>query len=114
CPTEPSPPENRSETPSIVPEKSVAPHLGIKHPPQDQDTLSSDLTNSFRVQLLRVNERLDEVQKEVTKSKEEAAESSKHKSRVAAKITGTSRDGPEYRSVHARQSWPKHVRASHV
>ncbi|RZS11563.1 hypothetical protein BHM03_00042901 [Ensete ventricosum] len=52
-PTEPSPPETRSETPSI---------------------------------LRRVNEHLDEVQKEVTKSKEEAAESSKHKSPFAPEI----------------------------
>ncbi|RWV83858.1 hypothetical protein GW17_00054481 [Ensete ventricosum] len=80
------PPETWSETPSIVPKKSVAPHLGIEHTPQDQDTLSSNSTNSFRVQLRRVNERLDEVQKEVIKSKEEVAESSKHKSPFAPEI----------------------------
>ncbi|RRT53187.1 hypothetical protein B296_00044643 [Ensete ventricosum] len=83
---EPSPPETRSETPLIVPEKSATPHLEIEHPQQDQDTLSSDSTNSFRVQLRRVNEHLDEVQKEVIKSKEEAAESSKHKSPFALEI----------------------------
>ncbi|RZS28371.1 hypothetical protein BHM03_00061958, partial [Ensete ventricosum] len=81
-PMEPSPPE----TPSIIPEKSAAPHLGIEHPQQDQDTLSSDSTNSFRVQLRRVNERLDEVQKEVIKSKEESAESSRHKSPFTPEI----------------------------
>ncbi|RWW63912.1 hypothetical protein BHE74_00028884 [Ensete ventricosum] len=46
-PTEPNPPE----TPSIVPKKSTAPHLGMEHAPQDLDTLSSDSTNSFRMQL---------------------------------------------------------------
>ncbi|RRT43275.1 hypothetical protein B296_00024050 [Ensete ventricosum] len=83
---EPSPPETWSETPSIVPKKSAAPHLGIEHTSQDQDTLSSDSTNSFRVQLRHVNECLDEVQKEVIKSKEEVAESSKHKSPLALEI----------------------------
>ncbi|RZS13119.1 hypothetical protein BHM03_00044649 [Ensete ventricosum] len=85
-PIEPGPPKTRSETPSIIPKKSAAPHLGIEHPHQDQDTLSSDSTNSFQVQLRRINERLNEVQKEVTKSKEEAAESSKHKSPFAPEI----------------------------
>ncbi|RRT59337.1 hypothetical protein B296_00024024 [Ensete ventricosum] len=85
-PIEPSPPETRSETPSIVLEKSTAPHLRIEHPSQDQHTLPSDSTNSFKLQLRRVNEHLDEVQKEVTKSKEEAVESSKHKSPFAPEI----------------------------
>ncbi|RWW83450.1 hypothetical protein BHE74_00008038 [Ensete ventricosum] len=55
-------PEARSETPSIISEKSTAPHLGEEHTPQELDTLSSDSTNSFRMQLRRINEWLDKVQ----------------------------------------------------
>ncbi|RZR74686.1 hypothetical protein BHM03_00041293 [Ensete ventricosum] len=73
-------------TPSIVPEKSTAPHLGEEHTPWEPDTLSSNSTNSFRVQLRCINKRLDEVQKEVTKSKEDAGENSKHKSPFAPEI----------------------------
>ncbi|RWV89796.1 hypothetical protein GW17_00048040 [Ensete ventricosum] len=48
--------------------------------------LSSDSTDSLRVQLRHVNKWLDEVQKEVTKSKEEASESFKRGSPFAPKI----------------------------
>ncbi|RRT49131.1 hypothetical protein B296_00024983 [Ensete ventricosum] len=58
----------------------------MEHAPQDLDTLSSDSTNSFRMQLQLMNERLDKVQKEVTKSKEEVGENLKHKSPFAPEI----------------------------
>ncbi|RWW76594.1 hypothetical protein BHE74_00015313 [Ensete ventricosum] len=58
----------------------------MEHPPKDQDTLSMDSTNSFRMHFRRVNKRLDEVQNEVTKSKEEAAQNSKHKSPFALEM----------------------------
>ncbi|RRT74105.1 hypothetical protein B296_00032690 [Ensete ventricosum] len=45
--TEQNSPKTQSETPSIVPEKSIAPHLGEEHTPREPDTLSSDSTNSF-------------------------------------------------------------------
>ncbi|RZS20502.1 hypothetical protein BHM03_00053026 [Ensete ventricosum] len=49
------------------------------HPPQapDLDTLSSDSANSLREQVCQVHQWLDEVQKEVLKSKGEVGESSK-------------------------------------
>ncbi|RWW18651.1 hypothetical protein GW17_00017354, partial [Ensete ventricosum] len=43
----------------------------------DLDTLSTDTTESLREQVRRVHQRLDEVQKEVLKSREEVGESSK-------------------------------------
>ncbi|RWW17499.1 hypothetical protein GW17_00018565 [Ensete ventricosum] len=81
-PAAPNPPETRSEASSIVLEKSATPYLEVEHTPQEPDTLSSDSTDSF----WRVNQRLDEVQKEVTKSKEEASESSKRGSPFAPDI----------------------------
>ncbi|RZR99629.1 hypothetical protein BHM03_00029199 [Ensete ventricosum] len=83
---EQNPPKARPETPSIVPEKSTTPHLGEEHTSREPDTLSSDLTNSFRMQLRCINKWLYEVQKEVTKSKEEAGENPKHKSPFAPEI----------------------------
>ncbi|RWW20855.1 hypothetical protein GW17_00015014 [Ensete ventricosum] len=83
---EQNPPEAWFETPSIVPEKLTAPHLGEEHTLRELDTLSSDSTNSFQMQLRRVNKWLDEVQKEVTKSKDEARENPKHKSSFAPEI----------------------------
>ncbi|RRT64455.1 hypothetical protein B296_00013167, partial [Ensete ventricosum] len=80
------PPKTRSEPPSIVPEKSIAPYLEEEHTPWEPDTLSLDSTDWLRVQLRCVNKRLDEVQKEVTKSKEEAGENSKHRSPFAPEI----------------------------
>ncbi|RWW40960.1 hypothetical protein BHE74_00053589, partial [Ensete ventricosum] len=43
----------------------------------DLDTLSTDSTDSLREQVRRVHQRLDEVQKEVLRSKDETGESSK-------------------------------------
>ncbi|RZS23000.1 hypothetical protein BHM03_00055842, partial [Ensete ventricosum] len=43
----------------------------------DLDTLSTDSTDSLREQVRRVHQRLDEVQKEVLRSREETGESSK-------------------------------------
>ncbi|RRT50058.1 hypothetical protein B296_00040614 [Ensete ventricosum] len=76
-PPEQDPPEIQSEGPSIILEKSTSLYPGVAHTPWELDPLSSDSTDSLRVQLRRVNKRLDEVQKEVTKSKEEAGGSSK-------------------------------------
>ncbi|RZR79714.1 hypothetical protein BHM03_00005528 [Ensete ventricosum] len=68
--------ETRSEASSIVPEKPTTLYLGVEHTTQEPYMLSSDSTDSLRVQLWRVNKRLDEIHMEVTKSKEEAGESS--------------------------------------
>ncbi|RWW33120.1 hypothetical protein GW17_00002195 [Ensete ventricosum] len=80
------PPETRSKAPSIISEKSATPYLRVEPTQQELDTLSSDSIDSLRAQLRRVNKRLDEVQKEVTKSKEEAGESSKRGSPFAPEI----------------------------
>ncbi|RWV76799.1 hypothetical protein GW17_00062474 [Ensete ventricosum] len=50
------------------------------------DILSSDSVDSLRAQLPRVNQRLDEVQKEFIKSKEELGESSKGSSPFVPQI----------------------------
>ncbi|RZR93357.1 hypothetical protein BHM03_00021852 [Ensete ventricosum] len=75
--TQDPPLETRSEAPPAVPGKSTTHHLEVEHTPWESDTLSSDSTNSLKAQLRQVNRRLDDVQKEFTKSKEEMGESSK-------------------------------------
>ncbi|RWV82812.1 hypothetical protein GW17_00055653 [Ensete ventricosum] len=52
----------------------------------DLDTLSTDCTDSLREQVSRVHQRLDEVQKEVLRSKEETGESSKRGSPFTPEI----------------------------
>ncbi|RWV85024.1 hypothetical protein GW17_00053217 [Ensete ventricosum] len=54
----------------------------------DFDTLSSDTTYSLREQVRQVHQRLDEVQKEVLKSRGEVAESSKCSSPFTPEIQG--------------------------
>ncbi|RWW63586.1 hypothetical protein BHE74_00029219, partial [Ensete ventricosum] len=71
------PQETRSEAPLLALEKSALHHLEPEINPLELDTLPSDSTDSLRAQLRNVNQRLDKVQKEVTKSKEEAGESLK-------------------------------------
>ncbi|RWW48465.1 hypothetical protein BHE74_00045458 [Ensete ventricosum] len=53
----------------------------------DLDTLSSDTVDSLREQVRQVHQRLDEVQKEVIKSREEIGESSKGGSPVHSRDT---------------------------
>ncbi|RWW51954.1 hypothetical protein BHE74_00041650, partial [Ensete ventricosum] len=55
-------------------------------PAPELDTLSSNSADSLRTQLHQVNQRLDEVQKEFVKSKEEIKESSKGGSPFALKM----------------------------
>ncbi|RWW22724.1 hypothetical protein GW17_00013061, partial [Ensete ventricosum] len=54
----------------------------------DLDTLSSDTANSLREQVRQVHQRLDEVQKEVLKSRGEIGESSKGGSPFTPEIQG--------------------------
>ncbi|RRT47532.1 hypothetical protein B296_00021609 [Ensete ventricosum] len=75
--TQDPPLETQSEAPLAVPGKSTTHHLEVEHTPWESNTLSSDSTNSLKAQLHQVNRRLDDVQKEFTKSKEEMGESSK-------------------------------------
>ncbi|RWW43059.1 hypothetical protein BHE74_00051320 [Ensete ventricosum] len=64
------------ETPSVTAVRSVS-HLRDSTPMTSElDIISSDSINSLREHLRQVNQRLDEVQKEFIKSKEELEESS--------------------------------------
>ncbi|RWW40598.1 hypothetical protein BHE74_00053975 [Ensete ventricosum] len=54
----------------------------------DFDSLSSDTTDSLREQVRQVHQRLDEVQKEVLKSREDIEESSKGGSPFTLEIQG--------------------------
>ncbi|RWW11095.1 hypothetical protein GW17_00025318 [Ensete ventricosum] len=107
--------ETRSKAPSIVPEKLVTPYLEVEHIPQEPDTLSSDSIDSLRVQLRRMNKWLDEVQKEVTKSNEEAGESSKRGLPFAREIQDkpipTSFRLPTLESYDGSSDSTKHVAA---
>ncbi|RZS23176.1 hypothetical protein BHM03_00056045 [Ensete ventricosum] len=62
--------------------------IGVGCPTSDFDTLSSDSTDSLREQVCQVHQRLDEVQKEVLKSKGEIRESSKGGSPFTPEIQG--------------------------
>ncbi|RWW24949.1 hypothetical protein GW17_00010732, partial [Ensete ventricosum] len=86
---QPAPPQTESPTaPSRgIPPVAEAPPPRVAEAPSpattsaptelDLDTLSTDSTDSLREQVRRVHQRLDEVQKEVLRSKEETGESSK-------------------------------------
>ncbi|RWW12345.1 hypothetical protein GW17_00023989 [Ensete ventricosum] len=52
----------------------------------EPDVVSSDSTNSVREQLRQVNQRLDEVQKDVVRSKEEVGETTKGRSSFTSEI----------------------------
>ncbi|RRT67848.1 hypothetical protein B296_00007838 [Ensete ventricosum] len=59
---------------------SVTPARSVSHPPPrppELDTLSFDSMDSLREQLHQVSQRLDEVEKEFVKSKEDLGESFK-------------------------------------
>ncbi|RWV90843.1 hypothetical protein GW17_00046922 [Ensete ventricosum] len=69
--------EVRSGTSSVIVARSVSHPRDSIHATRELDTLSSDSTHSLREQLRQVNQKLDEVQKEFIKSKEELGECSK-------------------------------------
>ncbi|RZS25381.1 hypothetical protein BHM03_00058569 [Ensete ventricosum] len=54
--------------------------------PPEPDVVSTDSTNSVREQLRQVNHRLDEVQRDIVKSKEEVGETTKGGSSFAPEI----------------------------
>ncbi|RWW80984.1 hypothetical protein BHE74_00010648 [Ensete ventricosum] len=58
----------------------------VMHTPLEPYVVSSDSTNSVREQLRQVNQRLDEVQRDFVKSKEEIGETTKGGSPFAPKI----------------------------
>ncbi|RRT81511.1 hypothetical protein B296_00011112 [Ensete ventricosum] len=69
--------EVRLGTLSTTDGRSMSPPRGSTPTSLELDTFSSDSADLLRAQLRRVNQRLDKVQKEFVKSKEELRESSK-------------------------------------
>ncbi|RRT32358.1 hypothetical protein B296_00057787, partial [Ensete ventricosum] len=69
--------EARLASPTPTPARSQSLSYNPAQTELDIDTLSTDTTDSLREQVRRVHQRLDEVQKEVLKSREEVGESSK-------------------------------------
>ncbi|RWW36831.1 hypothetical protein BHE74_00058112 [Ensete ventricosum] len=69
--------EARPASPTSTPGRSQSRSYNPVPTELDLDTLSTDAADSLREQVRRVHQRLDEVQKEVLKSREEVGESSK-------------------------------------
>ncbi|RWW35385.1 hypothetical protein BHE74_00059687, partial [Ensete ventricosum] len=69
--------EARPASPTPTPARSQSRSYNPAPTELDLDTLSTDTTDSLREQVRRVHQRVDEVQKEVLKSREEVGESSK-------------------------------------
>ncbi|RWV92276.1 hypothetical protein GW17_00045369 [Ensete ventricosum] len=69
--------EARPASPTPTPARSQSRSYNPVPTELDLDTLSIDAADSLREQVRRVHQRLDEVQKEVLKSREEVGESSK-------------------------------------
>ncbi|RZS14749.1 hypothetical protein BHM03_00046479 [Ensete ventricosum] len=72
--------EVRSDSPVAIPTRSRCRSRDSTQASPDLDTLSSNSTDSLREQVRQVHQRLDKVQKEFLKSKEEFRESSKGRS----------------------------------
>ncbi|RWV89550.1 hypothetical protein GW17_00048294, partial [Ensete ventricosum] len=71
------PPPRVPVSPTPTPTRSQSRSYNPAPTELDLDTLSIDSTDSLREQVRRVHQRLDEVQKEVLRSKDETGESSK-------------------------------------
>ncbi|RZR84065.1 hypothetical protein BHM03_00010842 [Ensete ventricosum] len=69
--------EVRAASPTPMPARSQSRSYNPIQTEPDLDTLSTDTADSLREQVRRVHQRLDEVQKEVIKSRGEVGESSK-------------------------------------
>ncbi|RWW22829.1 hypothetical protein GW17_00012951 [Ensete ventricosum] len=95
--------EVRLDSPTTIPVRSWCRSQDSAQASPDLDTLSSDFTDSLRKQVRQVHQRLDEVQKEFFKSKEEFGESPKGGSPFTPEIQDSS-----YRltSVHRRFCLP--------
>ncbi|RRT52537.1 hypothetical protein B296_00047203 [Ensete ventricosum] len=75
-----------SPTPALA--RSISRSCGLVQTGPDFDTLSSDTADSLREQVHQVYQRLDEIQKEVLKSRGEIGESSKGGSPFTPEIQG--------------------------
>ncbi|RZR89895.1 hypothetical protein BHM03_00017706, partial [Ensete ventricosum] len=78
--------EARAASPTPTPARSQSRSYNLRQTEPDLDTLLTDTVDSLREQVRRVHQRLDEVQKEVLKSKGEVGESSKGGSSFTPKI----------------------------
>ncbi|RZR85613.1 hypothetical protein BHM03_00012631 [Ensete ventricosum] len=76
-PPQPQVAEARAASPTPTPARSQSRSYNPVPTEPDFDTLSTDTADSLREQVRRVHQRLDKVQKEVLKSREEVGESSK-------------------------------------
>ncbi|RZS28250.1 hypothetical protein BHM03_00061820 [Ensete ventricosum] len=82
--------EARAASPTPTPARSQSRSYNPIRTEPDFDTLSTDTADSLREQVRRVHQRLDEVQKEVLKSRGEVGESSKGGSPFTPKIQAKS------------------------
>ncbi|RWW41156.1 hypothetical protein BHE74_00053376, partial [Ensete ventricosum] len=69
--------EAHAASPTVAPARSQSHSCDLVQTSPDLDTLSSDTAESLREQVCQIHQRLDEVQKEVLKSRGEIGESSK-------------------------------------
>ncbi|RRT32100.1 hypothetical protein B296_00048198 [Ensete ventricosum] len=82
--------EARAASPALTPAQSQSRSYDPIQTGPDFDALSSDIADSLREQVRQVHQRLDEVQKEVLKSRGEIGESSKGGSPFTPEIQGKS------------------------
>ncbi|RZR72445.1 hypothetical protein BHM03_00013467, partial [Ensete ventricosum] len=80
--------EAHAASPTPAPARSQSRSCDLVQTGPDFDTLSSDTADSHREQVRQVHQRLDEVQKEVLKSRGEIGESSKCSSSFTPEIQG--------------------------
>ncbi|RWV87318.1 hypothetical protein GW17_00050707 [Ensete ventricosum] len=85
-PPQPQVAEARAASPTPMPARSQSRSYNPVPIEIDFDTLSTDTADSLREQVCRVHQRLDEVQKEVLKSRGEVGESSKGSSPFTPEI----------------------------
>ncbi|RWV77633.1 hypothetical protein GW17_00061512 [Ensete ventricosum] len=78
--------EAHAASPTSTPARSQSRSYNLVPTEPDFDTLSTDTVDSLREQIRRVHQRLDEVEKEVLKSREEVGESSEGGSPFTPKI----------------------------
>ncbi|RWV99993.1 hypothetical protein GW17_00037067, partial [Ensete ventricosum] len=80
--------EAHTASPTAAPARSQSRSCDPVQTSPDFDTLSSDTVDSLREQVRQVHQRLDEVQKDVLKSREEIGERSKGDSLFTPEIQG--------------------------
>ncbi|RRT57080.1 hypothetical protein B296_00027580 [Ensete ventricosum] len=80
------PVEATIENPNASVSQPTSRSRNVMHTPPEPDVVSSDSTNSVREQLRQVNQRLDEVQRDFVRSKEEVGETIKGRSPFVPKI----------------------------